>query len=852
MKKVISKLLIILFLVSMYPSHNTKTIPPIKGLNNVLKENSLAFGQALFYSNWIKYFYIYGPDNELRKLIRRFWHILEDDDGKPKESEPLKVTQLFKEVQLLTPKLFGKFMAFYVKGASHEELADFKKEWLGQEDLGEKEKELKEKKDLIQTKRRQLRSEVMKKVKKEQVQKKESGWFWKEVNARIDTNEDLRQLRNEVEKLKEIVKKIKIEANEKFKKRQEDAKKDIDKTLQLMINAAISDSDKYMPGTLPAIFWAFFEDLFKDDGNAIKECLQEMKKALGQEEAADIFSEEYIDEIDDEKFYEDWFTKEDFKKFDAACKGDATKKLEYVMSNYDEALQSLIYSVKMGKFSPKVPTARKTYEYDKKKNKKTVPFGVCFETAFLDMINLLWFRPYETAEGKKDEKRYDDSFFPNKGEGFKIFQEILRRFDKKGIIKPENIKETPVIEEWIRVISNLPGMYYKRLAPNGKVYEIVSSIDNFETLFNWFFGTKTTKENLQSFSDALTIPDVRIVTFEKNKDHTSKPVEVRQKGIKDSFRKKLTNQGLQVNIQYIDSEKDVYNYSMVFDAQAGHAVLNCEKRDVARPDIYDEKFVECLLDKIIQEDGMDKFNKLTSFFTLLTSPELLQKKEVEKNDKLRRLIYYTLYLENTEIKIEVLPELLYEEDNDLEFFAKEVAERSLENEHLVAQVFLQIISFLHSLEEYSDEFEYLMKKYPFEAVKQMCYTVPQALSKELISFATITLIPKIKGDVINKIDDQPTLLSKAIKQGHLDLVKALVKHPDIKIDEEVDLAEEKKNRFPDQKDRQEIYKIIKKATEEALQYSSSSSGQAKAKVPTLLTGLGGDQDRDKEEEEGEN
>ncbi|MFC1841465.1 hypothetical protein ACFLYA_00145 [Candidatus Dependentiae bacterium] len=808
MKRIRSKIFLIsLLLFAKMPNQIQAGIPSIKELYEVFTYNDIGFGQALLYSKWVKYFYIYGPDDSVRKLVRTLWTVLEDRAGKPVESEKLKYTVRVVPIKELTPEVFGEIMAaMYKNGFTKEGKKRLVNVWI-ESQLDEIEKmgrritnlniqkiirDLDDYTGHIAAKKKEESGETLTNEEKKLLSKKKTKWakkFKPEIEAKklkkieeensdllrwlgIEADLDIRKKRETLQaKVKEISKHKRLK-KERGEIKESIKKKDVLRIIQTL-GAALKKSDKYMPRTVEAILWAFFEARFEGKED-IKKCLQAIADNVGKDV---IFADDYKEKVKSDEFYKK-YTKKELRDFELDFADETTDKIEYVLDDYDLAMSSLVYSVKMGKFPPKVPTERRPYVYAK--GKETEPFGICFEAAFLDMVSMLWFRPYSTSK-EIDNSGYDDSFFPAKGDFFKQLKKILQKYSDDGKPDPANIKDIDVVKAWISAISNQEDIYYVKKV-GAKKYEVEACEENFIIFLNKFFGLQEKK--IENFGSKLSVSGIRDVIFEiKKTSWLPESFEnIEMVGKKRSVKKTIHYKNIKIRVAYKDEDKKVYNFEMFFEAMKDHANLRCEKRDRARPDVYTDKFVKSLRDEIVEENGTEVFNKLTPFLTLLTDPDLLYK---EKNIKLLRLIYYSLYLENIKVKSEVLNHVFKSQaykKKDIRVLTDELIEKINKDEDpYIYQMYASIMN----AKAYK-EFSGLFFDHPTEALIAICRLKKEIYGqdKDFLLPLAKQLIKTIDGDDINKKIDVNTPLLWAVLNQKADLVKAIVEHDAVDFDVE--------------------------------------------------------------------
>ncbi|MFC1841464.1 ankyrin repeat domain-containing protein [Candidatus Dependentiae bacterium] len=796
MKRIRSKIFLIsLLLFAKTPHQIHAGIPSIKHLYEIFTDNDIGFGQSLLYSNWVKYFYIYGPDDAVRELVRTLWTVLKDRlTGEIIESEDLKYTVKVVPIVELTPELFGEIMALMYKGSFTKEakeslltawlkpIGDVKKKIEITQLINDTgiEKKLKDISDYEEYLELKGKNEPTKKEQKFLKKKSKFAERFKIESAR----EKLVEIESEnpelfkwlgidasweaKKKKEELDRKIKILKIGSLKKLKRELKKleaslnqqEIESVIKVL-EAALKKSDKYMPRTVEAILWAFFEHKFEEEED-IKKCLQTIADNVGEDNT--IFTGDYKEKVMSDDFYKE-YTRDELKKFETAFDKE-TNQIKYVLANYDLAMSSLVYSVKMSKFPPKVPTGRLP-GFD---------FGICFEAAALDLVSMLWFRPYSTSE-KEDNSGYDDSFFPAKGVFFNELEKILKKYDEKGKVDPTNIKKAGVITDWVNIISDNEGMYYSQVV-HRKKYEIEPCVHNFIAFLNKFTGLDL--KNIGDFKAALSAPNVRTVTLEANmpaKGKFEKTTDLWVVGEKEKVRKKIAFKDIKISVKYTDEDKGVYDFDMVFEDRSDHAALRCAKRDMAKPEIYKNDFIKNLRDRILLENGTNVFNKLTPFLTLLTTPDLLNGKN---NLKLLRLIYYSLYLENIKIKNAVFGHMLKSKaykNKDIQVLTDQLLAKLKNDEEIYRYKICESIIRSGELKAFVKE----LFAYPLEALVVICRLEKQEYGKALLPLAE-KLIAEIKGENINKKIEGDTPLIWAVRKGNLDLVKLLVGHEGIDFD----------------------------------------------------------------------
>ncbi|MFC1841466.1 ankyrin repeat domain-containing protein [Candidatus Dependentiae bacterium] len=554
-----------------------------------------------------------------------------------------------------------------------------------------------------------------------------------------------------------------------------DSEKEIVRIVKVVINA-LEHNETYMPRTVEAMLWAFFESKFKGVA-PIKACLRSIAKIV--KERNGIFTNGYRQKILGDLFYDNEHGKKAYINFEKHIESiDAVRdKIVYMVDNYDLALHSLIKRVKINNTPEQVPSGINTYEYAQ--GKRSPKYGTCVEGSFLDLLSILWYDP--------KLKKYNDQLLPDNvrnGEGFSLLRKFLEKFD--GGCTPENMVRDEVITNWLKTISNMKGngiLYLKEIG--GKKYEVESCIENIIKFFNWFYGLD--KKSIKEFGSALSLDGKRKIEFrlENVYEFDYKP-EFNYKP-----KKKVTAGLVRVKITYTDPNYDFCEFNVKLNVQDFHTDLVCAERGSISSDVYTADFIKSLQYCVYQ--NRNDSNKLAPFLLLLFNKNLLD--QIDTYDsKFMGMLYYSLYLRSSKVKLAVLNHALKHgllEDKGIKDLIYEIIRR-LDNENYVHKY--GICKNIINAGAYAKGYKYLdsyISKNSSESFIAACYELPvwglkrnaitAIKSKSLVGLAK-KLIRQVGTKDINREINGSTALIMASKRGYQSLVKKILEYPNVEID----------------------------------------------------------------------
>lgn len=405
---------------------------------------------------------------------------------------------------------------------------------------------------------------------------------------------------------------------------------------------------------------------------------------------------------------------------------------------YDLATHFLLKATATGNFPPKV--SQKNISFLEEKTEK-VP--TCFESAMLDLFSILW---YDPSAGK-----YDDSLIPH-GEGFKSL--------KKIVSNPAKINSHKVVEKWFNLICNMPEISYKRKA-NKKGYEIDPRVENVVNIINYVCGTNVKK--VEELGKSLSTGN-RTITLELGGGGDDK-------------------QMITVSVRWKDEEKEIdLDYDIKIEIKEGwHTSLSLDERDspVVRflgERKFEEKFLSNLSGALLKKN-LDRFHKMLSIFPILTTKHILWSLEEEKvPSNILSLVYYSLQFKGGYVKLNAIEDFLlkrYGVAKKLRPFIYKMIEK-LPKDYYFEKRVIEVIakSGLQTKDTYLKNY---LKEHPSRYLLQLILEGDENIEeiKNLLAHKNIkTLL---------KSDYGEELLKMAVKAGSVEVLKVLLKVPEISV-----------------------------------------------------------------------
>ena len=454
----------------------------------------------------------------------------------------------------------------------------------------------------------------------------------------------------------------------------------------------------YAPRTTESILWAlFFHRLdgfisLKAKIKAINDCLAcieprfKNKECIG--ELTEIYTKKEIEEFEQIllKFPADkQALRDDTNVSPQGGREVADFQIALILQNYDIGFHYLLHLL-VGALPPVVTQGRYGYEYHPGIVSHTRPN--CHETAILDFFSILWHDPVK--------RMFNNDLFDQRiiegGQGFRRLRQALKYLylaDCKGIdareytceheadvpkgaryrnnrsakqnvrftsiaklksleritqkeVEQLDISEVPVDyinrpeikQEFFNIVSNIPGIFYRSSIQDNKepVFEIRSNELNLLKICNYFYGVEAQR------IDDLTGRIVGLST-------ESRTIAVRKKSKKDVIR---------INVADQDN-----NTEFNLDIKLGktHTSLVVFDREKKASSLLQKGAAEYVIQKIFHLPT-DKRDRLTSLFTLLNTQKLLKNKMLFRHLPFLHLIFYSLGLKNSSVKIALLRDIL--------------------------------------------------------------------------------------------------------------------------------------------------------------------------------------------------
>ena len=519
--------------------------------------------------------------------------------------------------------------------------------------------------------KKRLRGKALKEAKKKLKEKYDKGRYVKALRkAERDIFEKIsKETRDEYDEALSKKKKL----GERYSKKLAQKRNLVRKTVCDPIRKALEfckRGDMYVSRTAESILWALF--FHRLDGfisekakvQAINDCLVCIEPEFKRKEFNGVLSEFYV--------------KEDFVEFERELFAlDADKQIDLGLQNYDLGLHYLLY-LAVGALPPVVTQVKIGYEYEPGKMSHVRPN--CHETAILDLFSILWHDPVKRS--------YNNALFDpliiKYGQGFKKLRQVLKYFylaDCKCIdpseytceceltlpgdlidrvkftslaklkslgritqeevdtldvskVPVEYINRPEVKQEFFNIVSNIPGIIYRSEIHEGKgpVFEIRSNAQNVLNICNYFYGTNAENIGELTGREIGLSTDSRIV----------------------AFRKKNRQDSIRVNIE--DNENNT-EFNLVIKIGETHTRLVVFDREKKSSCLLEKGIAQKLLHKIVSK-SVNKGEKLTSFFMLLNSQELLKNKEVTSQLPLLHLMLYSLGMKKARDKLAILEYIL--------------------------------------------------------------------------------------------------------------------------------------------------------------------------------------------------
>jgi len=475
-KNITYKIIIFSIFFLCLHTQNTKAIPPIIGLYNILTPDDIGLGQSLLYSQWIKNVYLNAPkEDPARILIKTLWHIFyghEDDQLIPTKKGPLAI---------ITPSIFGKIIKYiYANKYDQEQKSTlintlvYKCEWLKYYKeyipteiknienilvyLHTEESKISVKleniENLIHTTEQKIQQihisfkEKLAKSKKEKsleirkinktMKKKspEKAIAIKKVVQKVDLKYGIQKFKTIKEKTRQKLEQLKIKKREHIKEKNNIINEIEHKKLELIENNLVLENDKKIVGTITRTI----QDLLQKIQNTlscdlyIPRTTQAILWAFFESKFTQEFELHETLAILEKKAEPNTYNKNEYKKFEHEIKNlDHNQQIDLLNSQYDRALHSIQKRIRSGIFPPQIMMKKFAYEYAPGKTTET--FSDCFESSALDLLSILWYNPITQT--------YDDNIFPPKlksGRGFITLRNLMRTItlaDKLNIKEKE-------------------------------------------------------------------------------------------------------------------------------------------------------------------------------------------------------------------------------------------------------------------------------------------------------------------------------------------------------------------------------------------------------------------------------
>ena len=459
-------------------------------------------------------------------------------------------------------------------------------------------------------------------------------------------------MRGEYMKLAQQVRRCQDKINGKIKQRRERLRKALFGPIKAAIEYCKS-GNIHIPRITESILWALFFHKLKN---------------LPSEQDKIIAINNCLGCIDGELKNNDEELKELY------CKEDIGK-LKETISLYQDgdnigfctSRESLHYYIDVlrGKFPPKVPQGNHGYEYEEGKVSHMPPD--CHESAILDMFGVLWYNPVKNSF---DNSLFSEDIIQN-GEGFKKLREALKYFylaDSKGIkvqeysyeyegrkftslkklkglevITPQEVEELDILkipvsyikrseikQEFMNIVSELPGMEYSSEVPGkGEVFELKSKVSNVIAICSYFYGIEAS--SIAQIGDILST-DERKITFIKEENK-----------IEDK-----------VNIS-VNDHKNTHDFTMTVTISVAHTYLTVPKRQEQ----------DALVNKAAQNQKYFLQNQQTfPFFLLFSGQDFMCYKSMPLS--LINLYYYSLDMKNEQIACNIIKDILTDRPQNYE------------------------------------------------------------------------------------------------------------------------------------------------------------------------------------------
>jgi len=647
-------------------------IPSIKGLYNILKNDDIGFGQALFYSNWIRNFWDYCPDKpkspynskEIQKVKNPVWKVVRAFWFHAQKGETLNVNNQ-NIIIALDEKLFGELMGhIYTKEIFNDKIMFGKKK-------GD-----------------------------------DKGWVdkWRKSSQQKKKSVERKKIRQLINNIRASLKSCR--------------------------------AGNYMPRTTEAILWAFFmykydsvESLRKAI-HAMDKIIKDYNRK-NEDKKVEIFNKDYDQKIYDDNFFNEnsIYEKTFYKNYDndlgkmitkSADLNDVAKSclgvLNFWMKNYDKSINAILNYAKMSSVPPAVST--RTYTY-KKDGKIAGQAAICFEASMLDLFSILWYNP--------KTKEYDDSLLPKeflKGEGFKK----LKKFMKDNKLTSKDINNKRLGQFWFNLlserskgVSRFTKLTYSRPhsdSEQDRFFELKPDITNFINVINFFYGLKIPNYDIEFWEYDPWDANLRSSkSYVKEEAEWFKLKKVISKKLDYTISKRsvsflcevLRLKNYKITIKINDQDNNL-NYDVIIDIQPKHVSFNCAERDrmsAGLAEYFYTTFESFLFNRIRLDEPLNY--KILPFYTMMTSWQTLYYiNDVDKtaiyNERyayeptynlkkdLLNLVFYSLNLNEDDIRKKIMSvavKLQDTLDDELKRFIVNLAIEE-KDEHLIEELYSEI------------------------------------------------------------------------------------------------------------------------------------------------------------------
>ena len=835
-RNMLSVIIFIFYLLAV--SSQVKTYPhiPLKGLFEVLKIDDIGFAHALLHSKWIENMYQYGPGKPHRQIEvrnRLQWKIDNKNDA------IANLVRLFwfrrsEEHQLLSSKfgllaniscaklgiVFGELINYVYRGCPQglediliKEFLEYDEQYKRElvaylREVNDQEYKLNDKKFGLVEKIKNAEKEEIKRLhvdyrmaelngeikKASKACKVDKNLVFKDEKKKIEDKFDragylkalkeakqgvfegvTKETQDEYRTMQADVKKTDVAIARIIKKKREAIKKELFDPIRQAL-CLCKTGEKYIPRTTEGILWALFfhklEDLSSLDKKiaAINDCINQIDGEFKQ----------------DNVVLQDRYTKIDFYSFGQDLKHlDGNKQVDIILQNYDIGLHYCISLTLGGTFPPVISQGSYGYEYELGKISCSEPN--CHETAILDVLSILWYN--------EDKEAFDDSLFSEhvikNGEGLKRLREALKYSylaDKKKIkaeeytceyknkkftslaklkslgkisqeeIEALDISQVPVSyinrseikQEFFNIVSGIPGVLYcskvSELKKQGKIFELDSDIRNVIKICNYFYGTNVATVAELGHESCGISTEEREITFNQ------------------------VSQDFAPNKIKMSMRSDIGCFDMKMHINGNHTYLAVSNRKKKSCDFFKEDFAKILLSK-----KPENCLRHLSIFTFFTSEKMLGNKRIDFDVPTLHLLYYTLLLGKSEIKRDILKDILLKYPNEYDkfkFFVHNLIEKYPNGDQWFFKPLCWYI--FESGKHKQDNFlqEYVMRYR--EHLPKILFEIEQ--EKGLMH-----LPQKLGGDINEKNKDSKTVLMLAIQKYCMKIAQLLLQQLEIDV-----------------------------------------------------------------------